>query len=209
MLKKISWVPAALAGLLGPIATVLAEEKPHGEEEVSLFAGDLGNAVFTLLIFILVLVVLAKFAWKPLLTALQNREKFIRDSLEAARRDRQDYEQRLRELEARMNKAREDASAIVEEGRRDGEQVKRRIEEEAHKSADALIDRAKREIGIARDSALKDLYEQSSQLAMTMAGSVLRRQLGPEDEQRLIADALSELSARGDGRERTSEGAAS
>jgi F-type H+-transporting ATPase subunit b len=209
MLMKLRWSLAALIGFLGPVGVALAEVAHGKEEEVSPFAGDLGNALFTLIIFILVLVVLAKFAWKPLLTALQNREKYIRESLEAARRDRQDYEQRLRDLEARMNKAREDASAIVEEGRRDGEQVKRRIEDEARKSADALIDRAKREIGIARDSALKDLYEQSSQLAMSMAGSVLRRQLGPEDEQRLIADALAELSARGDGRERTAEGTAS
>jgi F-type H+-transporting ATPase subunit b len=209
MLKKSSWVLAGLAGWLGPVALALADEKGHGEEEVSVFAGDFGNALFTLVIFVLVLVVLAKFAWKPLLTALQNREKFIRDSLEAARRDRQEYEQRLRDLETRMNQARDEANALVEEGRRDAEQVKRRIEDEARKSADALIDRAKREIGIARDSALKDLYDQSSQLAMTMAGSVLRRQLGPEDEQRLIADALAELSARGDGQERTAEGRAS
>ena len=209
MLKRSSWALAALALWFGPVLTALAAEEHGGkEEEVSLFAGDFGNAFFTLAIFILVLVVLARFAWKPLLKALQNREKYIRDTLEAARRDRQDYEQRLRDLETRMNKAREDASAIVEEGRRDGEQVKRRIEEEARKNADALIDRAKREIGIARDSALKDLYEQSSQLAMLMAGSVLRRQLGPEDEQRLITDALAELSARGDGRE-PAEGTAS
>ena len=100
-----------------------------------------------------------------------------------------------------MTQAREEAGAIVDEGRRDGEEVKRRLGEEARKSADEIIDRAKREIGIARDSALKDLYDRSGELAMTMAGSVLRRQLGPEDEQRLIGEALAELSARGDGRE--------
>lgn len=199
MLMKPSWVIGAMVGLHGLASTALAAEGHGGEEEVSLFAGDFGNALFTLLIFLLVLGVLAKFAWGPLLKALQSREKYIRESLEAARRDRQESEQRLREVETRMVKAREEASAIVEEGRRDGEQVKRRIEEEAHKNADALVERAKREIGIARDSALKDLYEQSAGLAMNMAGSVLRRQLAPEDEQRLITDALSELRARGDG----------
>lgn len=208
MLKKPSWAMAALAGLWVRVPAAMAEGE-HGGEEVSLFAGDLGNAVFTLLIFILVLAVLARFAWQPLLKALQKREQYIRDSLEAARRDRQDYEQRLRDLEARMVQAREEATALVEEGRRDGEQVKRRIEAEARKNADALIDRAKREIGIARDSALKDLYAQSARLATTMAGSVLRRQLAPEDEQRLITDALAELAARGEGRRQAGEGAAS
>ncbi len=208
MLMKRNWAWAALAGLYGLAPVALAAETPGGEDNVSLFAGDFGNALFTLLIFLLVLVVLARFAWKPLLKALQNRERYIRESLEAARRDREKYDQRLRELETRITKAHEEASKIVEEGRRDGEQVKRRIEEEARKNADALIERAKREIGIARDSALKDLYEQSAQLALTMAGSVLRRQLAPEDQQRLISEALSELRARGNGEETSTEAAA-
>ena len=74
MLIKPSWALAVTAGLHGLASTAMAAEKPH-EEEVSLFAGDLGNAVFTLVIFILVLIVLAKFAWRPLLKALQNREQ--------------------------------------------------------------------------------------------------------------------------------------
>ena len=199
MFTKQRWAIAATAGLHGLASTALAAQAEHGGDEANLFAGDLGNAIFTLLIFLLVLVVLARFAWNPLLKALQNREKYIRESLESARRDREESERRLREYEARIAKAHEEAMAIVEEGRRDAESVKRRIEEEARKSADALIERARREIGIARDSALKDLYEQSAQLAITMAGSVLRRQISPEDQERLIGDALSELQSRGNG----------
>jgi F-type H+-transporting ATPase subunit b len=200
MLTKRNWAIAAMAGVCVPASTVLAAEAGHAAEEPSLFAGDLGNAIFTLLIFVLVLVVLARFAWGPLLSALQKREKYIHDSLASAKRDREASEQRLREIEARLAKAHEEASAIVDEGRRDAEVVKRRIEEEARKSADDLVSRAKREIGIARDSALKDLYEQSAQLAMTMAGSVLRRQVTPEDQQRLISEALSEMRAQGNGK---------
>jgi F-type H+-transporting ATPase subunit b len=180
-------------------STALAAEAEHGGDEANLFAGDLGNAIFTLIIFLLVLFVLARFAWNPLLKALQNRERYIRESLESARRDREESERRLREYETRIARAHEEALAIIEEGRRDAESVKRRIEEEARKNADALIERARREIGIARDSALKDLYEQSAQLAITMAGSVLRRQISPEDQERLIGDALSELQSRGNG----------
>ncbi|HOL25936.1 MAG TPA: ATP synthase F0 subunit B, partial [Phycisphaerae bacterium] len=54
-------------------------------------------------------------------------------------------------------------------------------------------------IGIARDSALKDLYEQSAHLAVNLAGSVLRRELSPDDQQRLIGDALTELQNRRNG----------
>jgi len=199
MFTKRRWAIAATAGLHMLASTALAAEAEHGGDEANLFAGDLGNAIFTLIIFLLVLFVLARFAWNPLLKALQNRERYIRESLESARRDREESERRLREYETRIARAHEEALAIIEEGRRDAESVKRRIEEEARKNADALIERARREIGIARDSALKDLYEQSAQLAITMAGSVLRRQISPEDQERLIGDALSELQSRGNG----------
>jgi len=194
-----------LAGLgqlvLVQVAQAAEEHGAAGHEEVSpnLFGGDLGNAIWTLLIFFLLLVVLGKFAWKPLLSALQNREKFIRESLEIAKRDREQAEARLKEYEQRLMKAHEEASAIVDEGRRDAEVVKRRIEEEARQSSEAVLERAKREIGLARDTAVKELYEQSAQLAMEMAGSVLKRQLAPEDHQRLVQDALTELRQKSNG----------
>lgn len=196
---KRNWAMTTVGAVFVLATAALAEEGGHGEAEPSLFAGDLGNAIFTLLIFLLVLAVLARLAWKPLLTALQKREKYIRDSLESAKRDREACELRLREIEARLAKAHEEAAGILDEGRRGAEAAKRRIEEEARKSADSLIERAKREIGIARDSALKDLYEQSAQLAMSMAGSVLRRQVTPEDQQRLISEALAEMREQGNG----------
>ncbi len=197
MLRR-AWLSAV--PLLAAVSAALAEEG-HGEERPSLFGGDLGNAIWTLVIFFLLLIVLAKFAWKPLLRALQDREKFIRDSLETAKRDRQAAEARLKEYEQRLQKARDEAVGIVDEARRDAEVVKRRIEEEARKNGDALIDRAKREIGIARDTALKDLYQESVQLAMSLAGSVLKRQLTPEDHQRLVQESLAELARKHNGEE--------
>lgn len=181
---------------------VFGEDAQHGgghEAAPSLFAGDLGNAIFTLLIFLLVLVVLGKFAWGPLLAALQKRETFIRESLELAKRERETAEARLHEYEQRLLKAREEASAIVDEGRRDAEAVKRRMEEDARKSTEATIERAKREIGLAKDTAVKELYEQSAQLAMEMASNVLKRQLSTEDHHRLVQDALTELRQKAEG----------
>jgi F-type H+-transporting ATPase subunit b len=205
MLKRTWMLPAGLQLLLINIA-VAAEEHgaaagEHGESAPpSLFTGDFGNALWTLAIFFLLLVVLGKFAWKPLLTALQKREQFIRDSLEAARRDREEAQTALRKYEQSIAKAREEASAIVEEGRRDGESLKRGIEEEARRNADAMIDRAKREIASAKNTALRELYEQSAQLATTIAGNLLKREITPQDHRRLVEDALVEIG-NGDGRE--------
>jgi F-type H+-transporting ATPase subunit b len=175
-------------------AVLLAEE-----ESSSLLKPDPWQAGFTIAVFVLLVLILGRVAFRPILNGLLRREKFIRDSLESAKRDREEAEARLKDLTERLERAHQEAGAIVDEGRRDGEAVKRRIEEEARNNAEALLDRAKREIGVARDTALRDLHEESAKLAMDMAGAVLKRQLQPEDHRRLIGEALAQLKQRGAG----------
>lgn len=177
-------------------APALAAEEGHGGEAAANnpFAGDIGNALWTLVIFGLVVVVLGKFAWGPLLKSLQAREEFIRESLEKARLEREMAELRLREYEERLATARAEATAIVEEGRRDADAVKRRIEEDAKREADKAIERAKREIQIATDTATKELYTLSARLATDLAAKVIGRELTPKDHERLIAEAIEGLN---------------
>jgi F-type H+-transporting ATPase subunit b len=179
-------------------APALAQEAEHAAGgSPNLFAGDVGNAIWTLVIFGLVVLVLGKFAWGPILTTLQTRENFIREALERAKREREEAEARLREYEARLASARAEASAIVDEGRRDAEVVKRRIEEDARHEADKMIERAKREIQIATDTATKELYTLSAKLATQMAARVIGRELSPQDHERLISEAIEGLDGAG------------
>jgi F-type H+-transporting ATPase subunit b len=173
-----------------------AQEAAHGAEgggESNLFAGDVGNAVWTLVIFLLVLFVLGKYAWGPILGGLQSREAFIRDSLEKAKHERDAAEALLRDYEQRLANSRAEATAIVEEGRRDAEAVRRRIEEEAKREGDRMIERARREIQIAVDTATKDLYSLAARLATEMAGRILGRELTPADHERLIGEAIDDF----------------
>jgi F-type H+-transporting ATPase subunit b len=192
-MKRISEQCGAIGIVLLTAQSVLGAEDAHGGDKVNIFGGDLGVAIWTLLIFVLVVLVLGKFAWGPLLAQLQKREEFIRDSLATAKSDREAAEARLREYEQRLAKAREEASAIVDEGRRDAEEVAKRVMVEARQAARAEQDRAIREIDIARKTALKDLYDQSAQLAMTMAGSVLKREMKAADHEQLIKEALVQM----------------
>jgi len=181
-----------LTGILIAVPALAAEAE--GGEAPSLFAGDLGNSVWTLVIFLIVLAVLGKFAWGPLLNSLQSRENFIRQALESAKHDREAAEARLKEYEQRLAASRAEATAIVEEGRRDAEVVKRRIEAAAKEEADKTIERAKREIQIATDTATKELYTLSAKLATQLAAQVIGRELSPEDHQRLISQAIAGIS---------------
>ncbi|MES1245412.1 MAG: F0F1 ATP synthase subunit B [Acidobacteriota bacterium] len=184
----------SLVSLALVAAPALAQEAEHGGEASSPFAGDLGNAIWTLVIFALVVFVLGKFAWGPILNALQARETFIREALETAKRDRDEAELRRKEYEDRLAQARAEATAIVEEGRRDALVTKQRIEEDAQREADKRLERAKREIQIATESATKELYQLSTRLATDMAGKVIGRELSPQDHERLISEALDGLN---------------
>lgn len=181
-----------LAALLWAAPLAAAEEGGS----LSPFAGDIGNALWTLVIFGLVVFILGKFAWGPLLSSLQERENFIADALGAAKRDREEAEARLREYTERLTAARGEATAIVDESRRDAEVVKRRIEEETHAEAGRILERAKREIGIAKDTALKELYSASAQLSTELASKVLQREINPQDHERLIRDSIAALAEK-------------
>lgn len=162
-------------------------------ESPTLFTGDLGNIIWSLATFLLVLFVLGKFAWKPILGALKKREDFIRESLQAARREREASEARLREYTEKLNAARAEATAIVEEGRRDAEEVKRKIEETARAESAAMIERARREITIATETAVKELHTRAANLAVAAASRVIRKQLDAREHERLIRDSIADL----------------
>jgi F-type H+-transporting ATPase subunit b len=192
MMKRALIVLMTLA-LAVPALALAAETAEHAEESPSLFAGDVGNAVWTLVIFAVVVLVLGKFAWGPILKGLQARETYILESLEKAKQERTEAETRLREYEERLAQARTEATAIVEEGRRDAEVLKNKILEDARREAEQERERTKREIRIATDTATKELYALSARLATDMAGRIIRKELTPQDHERLIAESIQEL----------------
>ena len=181
-------------GTLLMAAPALAAEG-HGEgAAVSPFVGDVGNMIWTLLIFLIVVVVLGKVAWGPILNLLQKREDFIRESLEQAKKDREEAEATLKAHAEKLDGARAEASAIVDEARRDAEVVKRKIEETTKKEADTMLERARREIQVATDTAVRELYDLSGKLATDVASRIIRKEIDAKEHERLIAESLDELS---------------
>jgi F-type H+-transporting ATPase subunit b len=201
-MRRVAAVPSiAAAALLAAVAApaacaaaAVAAESPDAANNV--FAGDIGNALWTMVIFLLVLVVLGKYAWGPLLKGLQARESYIREALEAARRERSDAEARLREYQEKLAAARTEATAIIEEGRRDAEAVKRKLEEQARLESDKMVERAKREIEAATTEATRHLYALSAQLSTELAARILGREINAGDHERLISESIAEITAQ-------------
>jgi F-type H+-transporting ATPase subunit b len=182
----------AAAAALALAAPALAQEAAR-EEAPSVFAGDIGNALWTIVIFVLLLVVLGKYAWGPILKSLQAREEFIRESLARAKRDRDESEARLREYEERLASARGEATELVEAGRRDAAALARQIQEEAKRESERILERARREISLAKGAAVKELYDTSAKLATEIASRILGRELTPQDHERLIAESITAI----------------
>lgn len=203
--------PAAPHGADSPKTTLIHAEAPsgaahgggaaHGDEHGgNIFAGGLGNVVWTTIIFLIVVAVLGSKAWPPLLKVLKEREDSIRESLETARREREASEKLLKQYQQQLDEAGRKATAIVDEGRRDAEEVRRRIQEEARKEAEETLARAKREIQLATDAAIKELYDQTAALAIQAASNIVRRQLSVDDHNRLVSEALDQIRAGGKAR---------
>lgn len=185
--------PAAehATGAANPAGT--AEHAGGGHEKATVFAGGIGNALVTLVIFGIVVYVLGTRAWPPLLAALNEREKTIRSSIENARREREESAKLLAQYQVQLDKARQEATAIVEEGRRDAEVVRRKLNDDARREADETIARAKREIQLATDAAIKELYDKTADLAVQVAGGIIRKELKADDHRALVKESLERM----------------
>ena len=161
--------------------------------EPNLFAGGLGNALVTLIVFAVVVFVLGKYAWPPLLRVLDEREKTIRESLEAAKAEREEAERVLEKYTQQIEQVRGEASKIIEAGRRNAEELSRRIQEQARDEAGQMVERARREIRLATDTAKKEVYDIAAELAVDVAGRIVRKKLSAADHQELVTESLERM----------------
>jgi F-type H+-transporting ATPase subunit b len=190
---------AALGALVFAAPALAAEGHGGGEEKGGLsFAGlryDL--AIYTLIVFGLLVLILSKFAWPHIREGLEKRETNIRSALDEARQAQQAARAEFEKARAELARAALDARAIVEEARRDAEALKVSEREVGIKEAAAERERAKREIEAAKDAALKDIYDQAVKLAALMSEKALRRSVSTEDHRRLLDEALADLKSGG------------
>lgn len=153
-------------------------------------------AVSTLVVFLCLLALLTKFAWRPIMEGLQKREQGIAAQIEEAKRSAESAALQLRQYEARLAAATEEARGIVEQARRDAETAKDRILAEAQEVAKRERQRAIDDITAAKNGALQEMTQKSVDLAVSMAGKLIRKQLRPEDHSQLIREMVEQFPSR-------------
>ena len=155
-----------------------------------------GLILWTIVTFIIVLVILRAAAWKPLLRALTTREESIRNSLREAEDARVRAQKLLDENRLQLAEAGEQSQRLIKEGRDLGERLKAEIIEKANSSSRHMIDQAKEEIRREKQSALVQLRAEVSELAVAVAGKILDANLD-SPKQRQLADAAIKEITRG------------
>lgn len=171
-------------------ASVLAQEAEAGPNP---FSGNVGNALWTLVIFVLVVVVLGKFAWGPVLGLLKDREKFIHDAVAGAKHDREQAEASLREYTEKLRQARVEADQIISSSRADAERFRDETRSKAKEEAAAIVANAQRQIQIESDRAIQQIRHEAIDLSVMIASKLLQRNLTKEDNDRLIEEALRQV----------------
>lgn len=161
------------------------------------FRSDL--AIFTLIVFVALLLLLRKFAWTPIMTALDDRESRVRDDLAATESARKRAELLVSEHEAKMAAVQNEVKEILAEARRDADHTRQEAMTKAQEEAEAIKNRSIQEIEMARDHALQELFSAVSDRVVTATEQVLGRALTDDDRDRLVEDALSQFSASSDG----------
>ncbi len=147
-------------------------ESVEGPEE---FKSDL--AIYTFVVFLILLAILSKFAWGPIVAGLQKREEGIAANIAAAQRSNDDAKQLLAEYDKKLAGAADQVRQMLDAARRDAEQAKLDIIAEAKEAAQLEQQRGVREVRTAVDQALKELSEKSTNLAVELAGKIVRRNL--------------------------------
>jgi F-type H+-transporting ATPase subunit b len=150
--------------------------------------------LWTIVTFVVFLVVLKKVAWGPLIEGLDSRESKYRKLLEDARADRDKAVALLAEHEQKLKAAQGEVDEIIAEARRDADRTKADILAAAQKDAEVTRKRALEDINRARDQVISELFDHVRVNVITATEKVLARSLSDADHQKLIDDALSEMS---------------
>src|SRR5262249_7839838 len=139
----------------------------------------------------------SKYAWGPMLAGLKKREENIRAAIDDAQNARDEAQQLRADLAKERAKIAEETRAAMDEARRAAQQVRDDMVASAKADIQTERDRLHREIDSARDQALKQLWDQTAQLATLVSAKAIRRELTPDDHRRLVDEALADLRGAG------------
>ncbi len=182
--------------LLGTILFLMPElaVAAEGAAAANPFAGTMYQSIAAAIVFLILLTVLWKFAWGPILTGLQDREQKIKSDLDQAQAAADEAKATLEQYQRQLAEATAEAARIIEQGKADAHKIAASLKDQAQAEITQMRERAQADIQSAKQQAITDVYTQAATLATGVAGQILGREVKATDHQRLIDESIAAMS---------------
>ena len=154
-----------------------------------------GLTLWTAITFVFLLVVLSRFAWGPIVKMLNERERTIKDAIEAAKRERAEAERLLADQKQALAKAQRDAAELARKNQQEVEALRQELTARARKEADELVATARQQITEELSKARAELKAQVADLAIDAAGRLVKASLDEKAQRQLVEEYIAQLPA--------------
>ena len=175
---------------------IAASAAAEGAEEGGgsfLVSPDIGLMIWTLVVFILSMIVLSRLAFPRIAEALDRRQRAIEESIDSAERVKVEADQLIGEYRQRLTEARQQADEIVARARKTGEQAHAEAVADARRKHDEMLEQTRREIQVETQRAIQEIRSEVADMTVRATEKVTRKSLTEADQRRLVDEALSEL----------------
>ncbi len=179
----------ALIVWLGSAASVWAVETAAPDP----FAGTLYQSIAAVLVFVLLVVVLRRYAWGPILKGLQDRENKIKTDLEQAQAKADQAQDTLSQYQQRLAEAQDEAAKVIDEARTQAQRIAATLKDQTQAEIEQMRSRAQADINAAKQQAIQEIYTQAADLTTAVASRILQREINTQDHQQLIQESLGAL----------------
>ncbi|WP_254391722.1 F0F1 ATP synthase subunit B [Terribacillus sp. DMT04] len=153
----------------------------------------IGSMLIQLISFIILLALLKKFAWKPLLKVMQDRQEYISNEIDMAEASRKEAEAATKTAAEELKQTRAEAQAIIEEARKAGQQQEENIIAAARRESERLKEAAVEDIAHEKEKAMQALQAQVASLSVQIASKIIEKEISSEDQDKLISEYVKEL----------------
>ncbi|MBT2218442.1 F0F1 ATP synthase subunit B [Virgibacillus dakarensis] len=146
-----------------------------------------------LFFFIVLLVLIRKFAWGPLMSMMQKREEYVASEIEAAEKSRAEAERAQEEATVQLKQTKQEAQKIIEDARNVGARQEQEIVDSARKEAERIKRAAQEEIQNEKEKAIQALQDKVASLSVLIASKVIEKEISAQDQEKLINDYIKEV----------------
>lgn len=151
-----------------------------------------GDIIYQLAMFVVLMLLLKKFAWGPLMGIMKQREEHVANEIDAAEKSRKEAAKLLDEQRSMLKQAREEAQSLIESARKQGDLQREEIISAARAEGERMKEGAKLEIEQQKEKAVAAIREQVAHLSVLVASKVIEKELNAEDQDKLINDYIQE-----------------